>query len=102
MRAKRIHNSTFARKRRRLAKNIIGVKWLKQTYERRRRRAHEKRLRRKMNKTFKNFNSLGKSGVATGNSIAIEVNGKVYETLKQAKEDTGKSLWWLKKHGKIL
>ncbi len=56
----------------------------------------------KWNQTFKNFNSLGKSGVATGNSIAIEVNGKIYETLKQAKEDTGKSLWWLKKHGKIL
>lgn len=48
MRAKRIHNSTFARKRRRLAKNIIGVKWFKEVYERRRRRAHEKRLRRKM------------------------------------------------------
>ena len=41
-------------------------------------------------------------GVATGNAVAIEVDGVVYETLKQAKEDTGKSFWWLKKHGKIL
>ena len=56
----------------------------------------------KWSKTFKNFNSLGKSGVVTGNAVAIEVNGVVYETLKQAKEETGKSLWWLKKHGKVL
>lgn len=56
----------------------------------------------KWSKTFKDFNSLGKSGVVTGNAVAIEVNGVVYETLKQAKEETGKSLWWLKKHGKIL
>lgn len=56
----------------------------------------------KWSKTFKDFNSLGKSGVATGNAVAIEVDGVVYETLKQAKEDTGKSFWWLKKHGKIL
>ena len=48
MRAKRIHNNTFARKRRRLAKNIIGVKFFKEMYERRRRKEHEKRLRRKM------------------------------------------------------
>ena len=56
----------------------------------------------KWSKTFKDFNSLGKSGVVTGNAVAIEVNGVVYETLKQAKEETGKSLWWLKKHGKLL
>ena len=56
----------------------------------------------KWSKTFKDFNSFGKSGVATGNAVAIEVDGVVYETLKQAKEDTGKSFWWLKKHGKIL
>ena len=56
----------------------------------------------KWSKTFKDFNSLGKSGVVTGNAVAIEVNGVVYETLKQAKEETGKSFWWLKKHGKIL
>jgi len=56
----------------------------------------------KWSKTFKDFNSLGKSGVVTGNAVAIEVNGVVYETLKQAKEETGKSLWWLKKHGKVL
>ena len=48
MKAKRIHNSNFARKRRKLAKDIIGVKWLKEVYEKRRRRAHEKKLRRKM------------------------------------------------------
>ena len=57
---------------------------------------------KKWSKTFKNFNSLGKSVVVTGNAVAIEVDGVVYETLKQAKEETGKSLWWLKKHGKIL
>jgi hypothetical protein len=56
----------------------------------------------KWNNAFKDFNSLGKSGVVTGNAVAIEINGVVYETLKQAKEETGKSLWWLKKHGKIL
>lgn len=56
----------------------------------------------KWSKTFKDFNSLGKSGVVTGNAVAIEVNGVIYETLKQAKEETGKSLWWLKKHGKVL
>ena len=56
----------------------------------------------KWKKTFKDLPAMGKSGVITGNSVAIEVNGKIYETLKQAKEETGKSLWWLKKHGKIL
>lgn len=59
-------------------------------------------LEKKWQSTFKDFNSLGKSGVVTGNAVAIEIDGKVYETLKQAKEETGKSLWWLKKHGKIL
>jgi|TARA_R100000951_G_C2614507_1_gene172313 hypothetical protein len=59
-------------------------------------------LDKKWQSTFKDFNSLGKSGVVTGNAVAIEIDGKVYETLKQAKEETGKSLWWLKKHGKIL
>ena len=59
-------------------------------------------LDKKWQSTFKDFNSLGKSGVVTGNAVAIEIDGKVYETLKQAKEETGKSLWWLKKHGKSL
>lgn len=57
---------------------------------------------KKWNSSFKDFNTLGKSGVVTGNAVAIEINGKVYETLKQAKESTGKSFWWLKKHGKVL
>jgi len=61
-----------------------------------------KNFDKKWSNTFKDFNSLGKSGVVTGNAVAIEVNGVVYETLKQAKEETGKSLWWLKKHGKVL
>jgi hypothetical protein len=67
-----------------------------------RERSMKKDLDKKWNNTFKGFNSLGKSGVVTGNAVAIEVEGKVYETLKQAKEETGKSLWWLKKHGKVL
>jgi len=56
----------------------------------------------KWKKTFKDLPAMNKSGVATSNAVAIEVEGQVFETLKQAKEKTGKSIWWLKKHGKLL
>ena len=56
----------------------------------------------KWKKTFKDLPTIGKSGIATSNAVAIEVDGNIYETLKQAQEKTGKSIWWLKKHGKLL
>ena len=62
----------------------------------------KKDFNEKWKNAFKELPAMGKSGVVTGNAVAVEVNGKVYETLKQAKEETGKSLWWLKKHGKLL
>lgn len=53
---------------------------------------------KKWNKTFK---PLGKSG-AYGNSIAVEFNGKVYDSLTAAATETGKSIGYIKKHSKEL
>jgi len=50
----------------------------------------------------KAFKPLGRAGAAAGNSIAIEVNGVIYDTLTEASKATGKSFVWLKKHGKLL
>ena len=44
----------------------------------------------------------GKAGAATGNAIAVEVDGVKYDTLTAASEATGKSISWIKKNGKIL
>ena len=48
MRANRIHKSRFARLRRSFSKLAKNCKFYKATCERRKRKAHEKRLRRKV------------------------------------------------------
>jgi len=48
MRANRIHKSKFARLRRRVSKFVLSCKFYKNVCERRKRKAHEKRLRRKV------------------------------------------------------
>ena len=51
----------------------------------------------------KTFSSTwGKPGAASGNAIAVEVDGVKYDTLTAASEQTGKSISWIKKNGKIL
>lgn len=44
----------------------------------------------------------GKPGAAAGNAVAVEVDGVKYDTLTAASEQTGKSISWIKKNGKIL
>ena len=53
-------------------------------------------------KKWKEQFKWGKSGTATGNAIAVEFEGEVYDTLSAASEATGKSTSYIKKHGKIL
>jgi hypothetical protein len=38
----------------------------------------------------------------SGNSIAIEYNGKVYDSLIAASKDTDRSISHIKKYGKVL
>ena len=53
-------------------------------------------------KKWKTQFKWGKSGTATGNAIAVEFEGVVYDTLNAASEATGKTTNYIKKHGKIL
>lgn len=53
---------------------------------------------KKWNKAFK---PLGKPG-AYGNSIAVEFEGKVYDSLTACANETGKSIGYIKKHSKEL
>lgn len=48
------------------------------------------------------FKPFGKKGAATGNAIAVEIDGVTYDTLTSAAELTGKSISWIKKNGKII
>ena len=48
------------------------------------------------------FKPIGRPGAATGNSIAVEIDGIVYDTLKEASQATGKTIAWVKKNGKLL
>ena len=47
------------------------------------------------------FKPLGKPG-AVKNSIAVEYNGKVYDSLSAASRATGRSIGYIKKHSKEL
>ena len=53
---------------------------------------------KKWNKAFK---PIGKPGTI-GNSIAVEFNGKIYDSLTSASRETGKSISYIKKHSKEL
>jgi len=53
---------------------------------------------KKWNSTFK---PVGKPGMV-GNSIAIQFEGKTYDSLVDASRDTGRSIGYIKKHGKVL
>ncbi len=53
---------------------------------------------KKWNSTFK---PVGKPGMS-GNSIAIEFEGKVYDSLIAASRDTDRSISYIKKYGKVL
>jgi hypothetical protein len=48
------------------------------------------------------FKTFGKPGAASGNAIAVEVDGVIYDTLTEASRATGKSVGWIKKNGKLL
>lgn len=48
------------------------------------------------------FKSFGKPGAASGNAIAVEIDGVIYDTLTDATRETGKSIAWIKKNGKLL
>ena len=50
----------------------------------------------------KSFRTFGKPGAAFGNAIAVEVNGVVYDTLKDAAAAVGKTVNWVKKNGRLL
>ena len=50
----------------------------------------------------KAFRTFGKPGAASGNAIAVEIDGVVYDTLTAASAATGKPVWWIKKNGKLL
>ncbi len=56
----------------------------------------------KLDKQWKDgFKPLGKPG-AVKNSIAIEYNGKIYDSLSSASRKTGRSIGYIKKHSKEL
>ena len=59
----------------------------------------KKEYEKKWKQAFKPF---GRPGASTGNSIAVEIDGVVYDTLTQAAQETGKSITWIKKNGKLL
>ena len=48
------------------------------------------------------FKTFGKPGAASGNAIAVEVDGVIYDTLTEASRATGKSVGWIKKNGKLI
>ena len=49
----------------------------------------------------KAFAPVGKPGMR-GRSIAIEFEEKVYDSLSDASRATGRSIGYIKKHGKVL
>ena len=53
---------------------------------------------KKWNGTFK---AVGKPGLK-GRSIAIEFEEKIYDSLSDASRATGRSIGYIKKHGKVL
>lgn len=59
----------------------------------------KKEYEQKWKKAFKPF---GRAGASTGNAIAVEIDGIVYDTLADASRATGKSTHWIKKNGKLL
>lgn len=69
---------------------------------------HKKKLKawksktEKLDKQWKDgFKPLGKPGTVK-NSIAIEYNGKIYDSLSSASRKTGRSIGYIKKHSKEL
>ena len=59
----------------------------------------KKQYEEKWKKAFKTF---GKPGAASGNAIAVEIDGVIYDTLTAASAATGKPVSWIKKNGKLL
>ena len=60
------------------------------------------RKKEQLDKQWKDgFKPLGKPG-AVKNSIAIEYNGKVYDSLSAASRAAGRSIGYIKKHSKEL
>jgi hypothetical protein len=48
------------------------------------------------------FKPFGKKGAIGGNAMAVEVDGKVYDSLTAASLELDKSINWIKRNGKIL
>ncbi len=74
----------------------------KESFDKKKKLKAWERKKEKLDKQWKDgFKPLGKPG-AVKNSIAIEYNGKIYDSLSAASRKTGRSIGYIKKHSKEL
>lgn len=74
----------------------------KENFDLKKKKSAWSRKTEKLDKQWKDgFKPLGKPGTIK-NSIAIEYNGKIYDSLSSASRKTGRSIGYIKKHSKEL